>query len=88
MKDLPNVETLRAAEAVKPVTAAERRDKMLATVLAMPEADRDKVLYIADKILDLVTQHPGALHALTLANAELAALHEADELASRVIVPV
>lgn len=87
MKDLPNVETLRAAADVKPTTAADARDKILAKVLAMPEEQRDIILHTADKLLDLVTQQPLALHAFTLANAELAALHEAGLLESRVIVP-
>ena len=78
---------LMSAHDVVPATAADARDKILAKVLAMPEAERDAVLHFADKMLDLVTQQPHALRAFTLANAELAALHEAGLLESRVIVP-
>ena len=76
-----------AAADVKPTTAAEARDKFLAWVMCKPEAERDAILYAADKLLDLVTQQPHMLNALALANAELAALHESGDLASRVIVP-
>ena len=71
---------------VKPTTAAEARDKFLAWVMCKPEAERDAILYAADKILDLA-QRPHMLNALALANAELAALHEEGLLASRVIAP-
>ena len=94
MKDLPNVEAIRVgnevmftAAPIKPTTAAEARDKFLAWVMCKPEAERDAILYAADKILDAVTTVPHMLNALALANAELAALHEEGNLISRVIVP-
>lgn len=58
-------------------TATEARDRLLSRVMNKPKAERDAILLMADKLLDLVTQQPHALNALALANAELAALHEA-----------
>jgi len=78
---------MKAAADVKPTTAADARDKFLAWVMCKPEAERDAILYAADKILDAVQTVPHMLNALALANAELAALHEAGDLQSRVIVP-
>ena len=87
MKTFPNAEKMIGAAAVKPTTAAGARDKFLAWVMCKPEAERDAILYTADKLLDFVVQNPHALNALALANAELAALHESGDLVSRVIVP-
>lgn len=101
MKDLPNVEALRTdqllpeleakgfypAAEMKAATAAEARDKFLAYIMCKPEVERDLILYTADKLLDAVCSTRHMLNAFALANAELAALHEAGLLESRVIVP-
>ena len=92
MKDLPNIkallsEKLQPAKDVKPTTAAEARDQFLAFIMAKPEAERDIILYTADKLLDAVMAKPHMLNAFALANAELAALHEEGLLATNVIVP-
>lgn len=79
--------TLKPAADVQPKTAAEARDQFLAFIMAKPEAERDIILYTADKLLDAVMAKPHMLNAFALANAELAALHEEGLLASRVIVP-
>lgn len=78
---------LLSAHAVVPKTAAGERDKFLAFVMTKPEAERDLILYAADKLLDAVCSAPHMLNAFALANAELAALHEEGDLVSRVIVP-
>ena len=75
------------AKDVKPTTAAEARDKFLAWVMAKPEAERDFILYTADKLLDSLLVNPNMLNAFALCNAELAALHEEGLLASRIVVP-
>lgn len=71
---------------VKPTTAADARDKFLAWVMCKPEDERDAILYAADQLVNLV-KLPHMLYAFTLANAEIAALHESGDLVSRVIVP-
>ena len=79
-------ELFPAAE-VKPTTAAEARDKFLAWIMTKPEAERDAILYAADKLLDLVAGKPHMLNAFALANAELAALHEEGLLNTAIVVP-
>ena len=88
MINLPKIERMiAAADAPAPTTAADARDKMLAFVMAKPEVERDLILYAADKMIDACCGKRHMLNAFALANAELAALHEAGLLESRVIVP-
>lgn len=72
---------------IKPATAAEARDKFLAWIMTKPEAERDAILYAADKLFDLVAGKEHMLNAFALANAELAALHEEGLLTTAIVVP-